>query len=421
MELTFLLDEELLGNVATLLDTERELCAKLLAHLAEIESRKLHLKAGFSSMFQLCVEHHGMSEGQAFRRILAARLARRFPVIYSLVASGALHLSALQLLHEHLTEENHMELLQAASGKRKRDLEVWLARRFPKPDVPPRIRKLPERKAPAPPPAQAADGGAPQPELAVSRSEPARLQPLSEGRFKVEFTASSRLREKLARSLDLMSHANPTRDLATVVERALDVLLEQLEKTRLGALKQTKPSDAKRVSARKSSGIPRAVRREVFERDGEQCTYVAPDGRRCSARAFLELDHIQPRAQGGADEIQNLRVRCSPHNQLWAEEAYGRQHIAMRRHFRQQKSMAKRAGQDGQAPEPAQSEPRSTGEEALATVIAKACRALEGLGFRKSEARKALDEVERECSGLQQPPALQQVLRTALCRLSAPV
>ncbi|HEY6559518.1 MAG TPA: HNH endonuclease signature motif containing protein [Polyangiaceae bacterium] len=107
-----------------------------------------------------------------------------------------------------------------------------------------------------------------------------------------------------------MSHANPTRDLATVVERALDVLLVQLEKTRLGALKQPKPSRTKGAVARKSStGIPRAIRREVFERDGEQCTYVAPEGRRCTARAFLELDHIQPRAQGGGDEVQNLRVR----------------------------------------------------------------------------------------------------------------
>lgn len=78
-------------------------------------------------------------------------MARRYPVIYSLVASGALHLSALQLLHGHLTEENHRELLQAASGKRKHEIEVWLARRFPKPDVPSRIRKLPERK-PAPRP-----------------------------------------------------------------------------------------------------------------------------------------------------------------------------------------------------------------------------------------------------------------------------
>jgi hypothetical protein len=229
MELTLLRDEELLGGVATLLGAERELCAKLLAHFAEIEARKLHLKAGFSSMFQLCVEHHGMSEGQAFRRILAARLARRFPIIYSLVASGAVHLSALQLLHEHLTEANHRELLQEASGQRKHEIEVWLARRFPKPDVPSRIRKLPQRKT-APTPVQAADGLAPQPELRLARAAPARLQPPSEGRFKVEFTASSSLREKLARSFDLMSHANPTRDLATVVERALDVLLERLEK-----------------------------------------------------------------------------------------------------------------------------------------------------------------------------------------------
>jgi 5-methylcytosine-specific restriction endonuclease McrA len=213
-----------------------------------------------------------------------------------------------------------------------------------------------------------------------------------------------------------MSHANPTRDLATVVERALDLLLEHLERTRLGALKKPKPSSAKPVSGRKSGVIPRAVRREVFERDGEQCTYVAPDGRRCSARAFLELDHIRPRAQGGGDEVQNLRVRCHAHNQLWAEQAYGCQHVAMRRHFRQQKSTTKRAGEYGQALRP---EPRSVREDAFATVLQKACGALEGLGFRKSEAQRALDEVERECAGLQQSPEFQQVLRTSLCLLSA--
>ena len=118
-------------------------------HLAEIEERRLHLTLGFGSMFEFCVKQLKLSEGEAFRRILAARLGRRFPVVHSLIASGAVHLSALELAREHLSDENHVELLEALSGKSKREVEQLLASRFPKPDVPDRIRKLPQRGAAA--------------------------------------------------------------------------------------------------------------------------------------------------------------------------------------------------------------------------------------------------------------------------------
>jgi hypothetical protein len=55
-----------------------------------------------------------------------------------------------------------------------------------------------------------------------------------------------------------------------------------------------------------------AGRDEVFGRDGEQCTYVAKDGQRCSSRSLLELDHIRPRALGGADDATNLRISIRP-------------------------------------------------------------------------------------------------------------
>jgi hypothetical protein len=124
---------------------------------------------------------------------------RRFPVVGSLLASGAVHLSALELAREELTEENHAELLTAISGKSKREVLAVLAARFPKADVPSRIRKL-----------------------------PGHIEPLSETRFKVEFTASAELREKLELCRDLLSHANPSRDLGLVVERAVDLLLADL-------------------------------------------------------------------------------------------------------------------------------------------------------------------------------------------------
>ena len=45
-------DEELLSDVTKLVGSHRELTAKLVAHLTEIEERRLHLLAGFSSMFE---------------------------------------------------------------------------------------------------------------------------------------------------------------------------------------------------------------------------------------------------------------------------------------------------------------------------------------------------------------------------------
>jgi hypothetical protein len=76
----------------------------------------------------------------------------------------------------------------------------------------------------------------------------------------------------------------------------------------------------------------------VFARDGGQCTFLDRQGHRCPSRAFLELDHVESRALGGDDDVDNLRVRCRAHNQLHAEEVFGREHVARMIHFRQRKS-----------------------------------------------------------------------------------
>jgi hypothetical protein len=97
-------NEALLSDVRKLIGSQRELTTRLVLYLAEIEHRRLHVVAGFSSMFDFCVKELRLSEGEAFRRLTAARLARRFPVIHTLIASGDVHLSALALLRPHLTE-----------------------------------------------------------------------------------------------------------------------------------------------------------------------------------------------------------------------------------------------------------------------------------------------------------------------------
>jgi hypothetical protein len=189
-------------------------------------------------MFEFCTRELGLSEGEAFRRILAARLARRFPVIHDLLVSGAVNLSALELLRERLTQENHAELLEAASGKSKSEIEALLAARFPRPDAPSTIAKVPSQPAPGAELLAAAGFAAEPGARAAQTLARARLEPLSATRFRVEFTASAELREKLELCRDLMSHANPSRDLGLVVERAVDLLLADLERKRLGRAKR---------------------------------------------------------------------------------------------------------------------------------------------------------------------------------------
>jgi len=72
-------DDELLARVAGLAGRERGATAELVAHLAELETRRLHLRAGYSSMFAYCHGALSLTDHEAFNRIEAARAARRFP------------------------------------------------------------------------------------------------------------------------------------------------------------------------------------------------------------------------------------------------------------------------------------------------------------------------------------------------------
>ena len=137
-------DQELMARLRRLVRADRTLSARLLVHLGEVDARGLYREHAYPSMFAYCVEELSMSEAEAYLRIQAARLGRQFPVIVPLFGSGSLHLSAIKLLAPHLTPDNHVQLLEQASGKTKREIERLVAALAPQPDVPSRMRKLPE-------------------------------------------------------------------------------------------------------------------------------------------------------------------------------------------------------------------------------------------------------------------------------------
>ena len=91
-------DREVVERLAELLRQERQLTAAVLAHLGEVEARRLYLPAACPSMFAYCTRVLGMSEDQAFKRIRGARAARRYAVVARAIEEGQLHLSGVVLL-----------------------------------------------------------------------------------------------------------------------------------------------------------------------------------------------------------------------------------------------------------------------------------------------------------------------------------
>lgn len=510
-------DRELIDSLRRCAAEDREVTARLLAHLAEVETRGLYRDQGYDSMFNYLVRALNMSESEAGLRLRAARFAQAHPLALELLACGELHLTALSLL-SHAPANSLPQLLEQSRRRSKQQIQELIAKHSPKPDVPSTIRKLPDRSSQLKEPSAAVPVVVPRPVAALcpgattmplepcsarrhvssntssvvitssslqvdspaatsnlslavpvgcsALQEPAgadnaevaafgcggrlaaewnpmpsevqadaasrgnssklfscssgiqadgdgfrlrpldqsEIVPLSEGRYKVAFTADHSLQLKLRQAQDLLRGQVRAGDLAAVFDKALTLLIAERRKqlfsrtknpckqpksmvaiTRAEPIpnvavprtprepKATAPSNrpganttvveaeldssfaagpaqptASRaptvqpragaaaghasgdtvigaVPNRRSRHIPNDVRREVADRDGERCAFVAPDGRRCESRARLEFDHHPvPFGRGGEHTPENLRLLCRAHNAWTAERDYGR-------------------------------------------------------------------------------------------------
>jgi hypothetical protein len=433
--LTTIPDDELLRRLAQLLRDTRSTEADLVAHIGEVDRRRLYARSASPSMFRYCIHVLQLSEPEAYLRIVAARAARKHPILLAMLADGRLHLSGIAKLAPHLTRENRDALLGRATHRSKRQIEELIAEICPRPDVPSLVRKLPGGMGQEPPPAPArrskrgedraaagvvehseardrvgADGapadrlefdlvgvsesresaGGVPPLVSLAGAETSAgpelrpggvgsprcvVEPLAPSRYKVQFTASAQLKDKLERLQALLRSEVPDGDLGALIERAVTEKLERLEarrfaKTRARARRttaaqsstaaqthtftqattapqpapqpaiqtqtqaQTQTATAAARTPRSSTlpspgarghvrHIPAAIRRAVHERDAGRCRYVDETNRRCPERHRLEYHHIHPFGMGGGHTPENLRLLCRTHNFYLAEHDYG--------------------------------------------------------------------------------------------------
>lgn len=325
-DLKKLSDRDLLTRIHELVGEERELTATLVAHLAVLDERQLYLSEGCSSLFTYCTQVLHFSEHAAYNRIEAARAARTYPVILEMLANGSVNMTTVRLLAPALTPANHREVLEAARHKTRRQIEELLAHLRPQHSLPTIIRKFPlVTGSPAPtgttpgdvmidiPPATATahvPDVPPPPPVARPAAHPA-VVPLAPQRYRIYFTAGAEAHALLRRAQNLLRHQIPDGDVGKIMELALAILVRDLEKRKFAATTQPRPSRGSHLASRH---IPADVKREVWQRDGGACAFVAHNGRQCGERAFVEFHHVVPHSANGPATVENIELRCRAHN-----------------------------------------------------------------------------------------------------------
>ena len=229
-----------------------------------------------------------------------------------------------------------MELLDLARHKSKRAIEKILADRAPRPDVPARIRQLPNPKAVpgvrVPPqiaePAREAPGREAAPSAPESSVPTPAPSPLGGGRFRVQFTASQALCDRLREAQALLRHQLPNGDMAEIFGRALTLLVQDAKRKRFAQTSGRRRSKAARKSAAASRHIPADIKRTVCARDGGRCAFVGANGRRCGSGDFLEFHHLDAWARTKRHSTDRIELRCRGHNRYAAVQDYGAAYMA---------------------------------------------------------------------------------------------
>lgn len=310
MDLTQISNHELLNRVEKLSRTERKITHLILCHLVEVETRRLHLDLGYTSLFRYMTTHLHYSEDAAYRRIQAARLLKKLPQLEKSLESGEVNLTQLQQVQKCLNKEREQghkvtiqqtqKVLEQIQNKSSFETQKILAVEF---------------------------------NQSVQHIESLTSQ--RDDSVRIELTLSEDQMQKLQHAKELLSHVLPN---PTWAELIAYLATAQVEK-RLGKEKvktefknneiiKSKPTK-KETTAKKGSSKNRetsnlksthrphikiTTRRALFKKAQHQCEYIDATTGRCPSKFQLQVDHQRPLALGGTNEFSNLRILCQQHN-----------------------------------------------------------------------------------------------------------
>ena len=280
----------------------------VLRFINDCERRKSYLDLGYSSIWDYCVRKLTYSSASSGRYIQAARCILKHPEMLPMLEARELSISTICLIASSLDDHNKDYILERVRGRSRRDVEE-IMRDF-RPPVELRDRMVPVRAA-----------------------TPDGVQNM----VFIQFLAPDEYADVFDDVRNLLGDDPSYGEVSLTVLREYrdrrDPIARQARREKKGSA-SLHSHRWEWNGAEPSRHIPDEVRDVVFMRDGGQCTFVAPDGTRCQCRKGLHVDHITPVANGGRNELSNLRLLCGAHNRRAAERTMG-MHV-MRPYWRAQ-------------------------------------------------------------------------------------
>lgn len=339
-------DAALVSSLRSLRTRESEVRSDLLLHIAELDRRQSYRELGYSSTFAYLTQALGYSEGETYRRIAAARVLMQNPDLYGKIRDGKISLCALAEIAKIQEVSDQREVLTKAEGQSRREVKKLVVAKLP-PSALKKERVVMQSVVAATPSQDS-------PSLFYLASQGTETTPSP---AKVNYSVTLPLPEEVMAKLTEAKALVGAQTLVEAIEKLVDIVLDQRspkkreerrEKRKIKkAEKEAKAANAKQEAARKeveklqsqpetkkvekklvvTRHIPTPLRDRIVIRDGQRCTFVSADGRRCTETAHLEVDHVYPFGLRGEHLEENLRVLCRAPNQLMAEHAFGTEKI----------------------------------------------------------------------------------------------
>ena len=265
--------QDLVKQLRQSLSCERAALADFLVALAELDHRRLFVELGYGSSWDFCRRALALSETATHYRLAAARQIQKQPELADEIRGGRLCITTLAKLSPVLTDQNRAALVAEAAGKPTRQVEQIVARLAPKP-VPGDVVRRTD----------------------VPVSTQAQTQVLTETLLRKHLTVDADFEALLAQARDALSHSMPAASEVEILKEGLRRIVRDAAR-RKGLTK--KPRTKPPCPPAQSADIPRAVMREVWQRDQGRCQWPNADGGICGSTRRVEFHHVVDRARGG--------------------------------------------------------------------------------------------------------------------------
>ncbi len=320
-DVSVLSDKELLSYSVKLAQHEKEIGLQIIICLREAERRMLYCQLGMNSLWEFATQHLGLSSGNAQMKIDAMRLSRDNPIAQEKIKTGELSLVNAAKVNSffrqekkagHIyTPEQKAEVIESVLDLSQSKCERALLARAPE--------SIPAEK----------------------------IRPLTETKTEVKIVVNQETMAILKRLKDLLSNRMPNATYADLLDYLAREKVEVLEKKQMGvtleelecvstATGEVTPANITSIKMEMeieagpphNAPTPRKYisvedRRWAMRRAGGQCEHVSSNGRRCTNRRQLQLDHKIPLALGGTNERSNYRIACRACNIFYAKMHLG--------------------------------------------------------------------------------------------------